>query len=127
MQKSPSTRHVRKQERWASRDITSPRAAPAQRNAEERASPSRDPRFVKGLRDVRPKGNVFRGREPYPVEAMKRKDILRKPEERLAPGETKEKTYIRIKGRDEQDTDEPEESGEADPQNGGPRTTSGGA
>src|SRR6266566_2630271 len=114
MQKSPSTRHVREQERSASRDITSARVAPAQCKAKERASPSRDPRFVKGLRDVRPKGNVFRGREPYPVEAMKRKDILRKLEERLARGEINEKTYLEIKGRYESEPEEPEEVGEAE-------------
>src|SRR2546421_2628814 len=125
MQNSPSTRHVREQERWASRDITSPRAGPAQRKAEERASPSRDPRFVKGLRDVRPKGNVFRGREPYPVEAMKRKDILRKLEERLARGEINEKTYLEIKGRYESEPEEPEELGEADLPNADLGTTIG--
>src|SRR5256885_2219408 len=125
MQKSPSTRHVREQERWASRDITSPRAGPAQRKAEERASTSRDPRFVKGLRDVRPKGNVFRGREPYPVEAMKRKDILRKLEERLARGEINEKTYLEIKGRYESEPEEPEELGEADLPNADLGTTIG--
>src|SRR5437879_8711066 len=113
MQKSPSTRHVREQERWASRDITSPRAGPAQRKAEERASTSRDPRFVKGLRDVRPKGNVFRGREPYPVEAMKRKDILRNLEERLQRAGINERPYPELKGRYGPEPEEPEESGEA--------------
>src|SRR5256886_17034977 len=125
MQKSPSTRYVREQERSASRDITSPRVAPTQRKAKERASPNRDPRFVRGFRDVRPKGNVFRGREPYPVEAMKRKDILRKLEERLARGEINEKTYLEIKGRYESEPEEPEELGEADLPNADLGTTIG--
>src|SRR5204862_5921047 len=41
---------------------------------------------------------------------MKRKDILRKLEERLARGEINEKTYLEIKARYESEPDEPEES-----------------
>src|SRR5437764_767878 len=44
---------------------------------------------------------------------MKRKDILRKLEERLARGEINEKTYLEIKARYESEPDEPEESEEA--------------
>ena len=40
---------------------------------------------------------------------MKRKDILRKLEERLARGEINEKTYLEIKARYEAEPDEPEE------------------
>ena len=40
---------------------------------------------------------------------MKRKDILRKLEERLARGEINEKTYLEIKARYESEPDEPEE------------------
>ncbi|HEY5606030.1 MAG TPA: hypothetical protein VIL45_05855 [Thermoplasmata archaeon] len=40
---------------------------------------------------------------------MKRKDILRKLEERLARGEVSEKTYLEIKARYELEPDEPEE------------------
>jgi len=39
---------------------------------------------------------------------MKRKDILRKLEERLARGEINEKTYLEIKARYESEPDEPE-------------------
>ena len=46
---------------------------------------------------------------------MKRKDILRKLEERLARGEINEKTYLEIKARYESEPDEPEESEEAAP------------
>src|SRR5437016_12124973 len=45
---------------------------------------------------------------------MKRKDILRKLEERLARGEINEKTYLEIKARYESEPDEPEELGEAE-------------
>jgi cytoskeletal protein CcmA (bactofilin family) len=41
---------------------------------------------------------------------MKRKDILRRLEERLARGEISEKTYIEIKARYESEPEEPEES-----------------
>jgi len=41
---------------------------------------------------------------------MKRKDILRRLEERLARGEISEKTYLEIKARYESEPDEPEES-----------------
>ena len=44
---------------------------------------------------------------------MKRKDILRKLEERLARGEISEKTYVEIKARYESEPDEPEEDGPA--------------
>jgi cytoskeletal protein CcmA (bactofilin family) len=44
---------------------------------------------------------------------MKRKDILRKLEERLARGEINEKTYLEIKARYESEPDEPEDLGEA--------------
>jgi cytoskeletal protein CcmA (bactofilin family) len=44
---------------------------------------------------------------------MKRKDILRKLEERLARGEINEKTYLEIKARYELEPDEPEDLGEA--------------
>src|SRR5436309_2158357 len=44
---------------------------------------------------------------------MKRKDILRKLEERLARGEINEKTYLEIKARYESEPEEPEESEEA--------------
>jgi cytoskeletal protein CcmA (bactofilin family) len=43
---------------------------------------------------------------------MKRKDILRKLEERLARGEINEKTYLEIKARYESEPDEPEETTE---------------
>src|SRR5437867_11308786 len=46
---------------------------------------------------------------------MKRKDILRKLEERLARGEINEKTYLEIKARYESEPEEPEESEEAAP------------
>src|SRR5207249_10859825 len=45
---------------------------------------------------------------------MKRKDILRKLEERLARGEINEKTYLEIKTRYESEPEEPEEVGEAE-------------
>src|SRR5438876_605472 len=45
---------------------------------------------------------------------MKRKDILRKLEERLARGEINEKTYLEIKARYESEPEEPEELGEAE-------------
>src|SRR5881396_1208669 len=116
MQKSPSTRHVREQERRASRDVDASRPAPAQRRAKEDAvaDGDGDPHFVKGLRNVRPEGNVFRGREPYPEDAMKRKDILRKLEERLARGEINERTYLEIKARYESEPEEPDELGDAE-------------
>lgn len=41
---------------------------------------------------------------------MKRKDILRRLEERLARGEISEKTYLEIKARYESEPDEPEQS-----------------
>ena len=41
---------------------------------------------------------------------MKRKDILRKLEERLARGEINEKTYLEIKARYDSEPEEPEES-----------------
>src|SRR3989440_4519299 len=44
---------------------------------------------------------------------MRRKDILRKLEERLARGEINEKTYLEIKARYESEPEEPEESEEA--------------
>ena len=43
---------------------------------------------------------------------MRRKDILRKLEERLARGEINEKTYLEIKARYESEPDEPEDMGE---------------
>src|SRR5882762_3253418 len=112
MQTSPSTRHVREQERRDSRDVDAPCTAPTPCETAERANPNRDPDSEKGLRNVRPKGNVFRGPGPYPVDAMKRKDILRKLEERLARGEINEKTYLEIKARYESEPDEPEETTE---------------
>src|SRR5256886_17332332 len=45
---------------------------------------------------------------------MKRKDILRRLEERLARGEINEKTYLEIKARYESEPEEPEEVGEAE-------------
>lgn len=48
------------------------------------------------------------------MEAMKRKDILRKLEERLARGEINEKTYLEIKARYESEPEEPEDLGEAE-------------
>ncbi len=45
---------------------------------------------------------------------MRRKDILRKLEERLARGEINEKTYLEIKARYESEPEEPEELGEAE-------------
>src|SRR5256884_3391395 len=45
---------------------------------------------------------------------MKRKDILRKLEERLARGEINEKTYLEIKARYESEPEEPEEVGESE-------------
>jgi cytoskeletal protein CcmA (bactofilin family) len=48
---------------------------------------------------------------------MKRKDILRKLEERLARGEINEKTYLEIKARYESEPEEPEELAEAVPPN----------
>ena len=56
---------------------------------------------------------------------MKRKDILRKLEERLARGEINEKTYLEIKGRYESEPEEPEELGEADLPNADLGTTIG--
>jgi len=44
---------------------------------------------------------------------MRRKDILRKLEERLARGEINEKTYLEIKARYESEPDEPEDLGES--------------
>src|SRR6266581_7303001 len=78
-------------------------------------SPSR-PGNASGLdagdtaRDPRAKGNVFRGSELSPVEPMRRKDILRRLEERLARGEISETTYLEIKARYESEPEEPEES-----------------
>jgi cytoskeletal protein CcmA (bactofilin family) len=46
---------------------------------------------------------------------MKRTDILRKLEERLARGEISEKTYLEIKGRYESEPEEPEEVGDIGP------------
>jgi cytoskeletal protein CcmA (bactofilin family) len=46
---------------------------------------------------------------------MRRKDILRKLEERLARGEINEKTYLEIKARYESEPDEPEDVGEPTP------------
>src|SRR2546425_11745174 len=114
MQKARSTRHVREQERRDSWDVDAPRPAPAPCKAKGSAKPDDGPHFAKGLRDARQQGNVFRGRKPYPVEAMKRKDILRKLEERLARGEINEKTYLEIKARYESEPEEPEEVGEAE-------------
>ena len=48
---------------------------------------------------------------------MKRKDILRKLEERLARGEINEKTYLEIKARYESEPDEPEDVGGPTPPN----------
>src|SRR2546422_1062296 len=46
---------------------------------------------------------------------MKRKDILRKLEERLARGEINEKTYLEIKARYDSEPEEPEESEPSQP------------
>src|SRR5439155_2767317 len=61
-------------------------------------------------RGPRAEGNVFRCGLHFPVEPMKRKDILRKLEERLARGEINEKTYLEIKVRYDSEPEEPEES-----------------
>src|SRR5881396_1409292 len=45
---------------------------------------------------------------------MKRKDILRKLEERLARGEINERTYLEIKARYESEPEEPDELGDAE-------------
>jgi cytoskeletal protein CcmA (bactofilin family) len=58
---------------------------------------------------------------------MKRKDILRKLEERLARGEINEKTYLEIKARYESEPEEPEELGDIEPPNGDLGTTIGNA
>src|SRR6266849_3639432 len=66
-------------------------------------------------RGRRAEGNVFRCGLHFPVEPMKRKDILRKLEERLARGEINEKTYLEIKARYDSEPEEPEESEPSQP------------
>src|SRR2546428_852375 len=106
----PSTRYVRTQERPVPGDGTafptaggSPEVAadPEKDRDLDRENPARGPRA---------EGNVFRCGLHFPVEPMKRKDILRKLEERLARGEINEKTYLEIKARYDSEPEEPEES-----------------
>src|SRR3989441_1533364 len=76
-------------------------ADPAKEGDLDHENPARGPRA---------EGNVFRCGLHFPVEPMKRKDILRKLEERLARGEINEKTYLEIKARYDSEPEEPEES-----------------
>src|SRR5256712_3142497 len=111
----PSTRYVRTPERPVPGDGTafptaggSPEVAadPEKGRDLDRENPARGPRA---------EGNVFRCGLHFPVEPMKRKDILRKLEERLARGEINEKTYLEIKARYDSEPEEPEESEPSQP------------
>src|SRR5439155_22821111 len=93
--------------------VDAPRPVPAPCETKEPANSNGYAYSEKRLRHVRPKGNVFRGPGSFQVDDMKRKDILRKLEERLARGEINEKTYLETKARYESEPEEPEESEEA--------------
>src|SRR6266852_68007 len=110
---APLTRHVRDRERQAPRSIDSFPLASARRRANEARDSAGDFRGPERHGAGRAQGNVFRSSSPCPVDAMRRKDILRKLEERLARGEINEKTYLEIKARYESEPDEPEDLGES--------------
>src|SRR5712664_2466801 len=110
---APSTRHVRDRERQAPRSIDSCSLASARRRANEARDSAGNFRGPERPGAGRAQGNVFRSSSPCPVDAMRRKDILRKLEERLARGEINEKTYLEIKARYESEPDEPEDLGES--------------
>src|SRR6266511_288826 len=108
MPRVPSNRHVRHEGGGVERPA---RTSPDARPGDEAAGVAWTGRPDRGepVRSARGDANVFRD-EPYSlVESMKRQDILRRLEERLARGEISEKTYLEIKARYESEPEEPEE------------------
>src|SRR2546428_6791182 len=106
----PSTRYVRTQERPVPGDGTAFPSTGGRRELATDAEKDRDLDRENPARGPRAEGNVFRCGLHFPVEPMKRKDILRKLEERLARGEINEKTYLEIEARYDSEPEEPEPS-----------------